>query len=212
MNRKTFVKKTISTLKPARFKRLKDILDSARYIPFDFVEHEKIDENVFEEKVSDFFEKVELLAGGKNFNYIIDQYVSVLDSLVKDYIDGASRSIIGGTSTESRAKKYYDEANALKKAGLYSFDDLLDYSRLMLCLYMAVINNKHKTVSNFEYSSECLVGTDIMESLRNEKISTILGEKNRFDTKGAYSIDRCTFIMVIIMYQYIKSNEVEVED
>ena len=211
MYRKNFVKEAISTLNTDRFERLKDILSNDHYVPFDFIEHNTVDKLILEEKISDYFEKVELLAGGKRFDYIIEQYAENLDSVVKDHISGTIRSVRGGTQLESRAKKYYDKAYTMRKDGLKSFEKLLDYTRIMLCLYMAVINKKYGTISDFDYSSECLNGSKIMESLRNEKTSYLLSERRKFDTRSAYSIDRCTFVIVVIMYQYIKSNEVEVD-
>lgn len=212
MYRKDFVKKTVSSLKPARFERLRDILSSEHYIPFDFVDHDKIDECVLEEKISDYFEKVELLAGGKRFEYIIEQYANDLDSVVRDHIDNGSHPNKGSAPAVPRAKKYYNRAYVLKREGLKTFESLLDYSRIMLCLYMAIISQNHKYISNFEYPSENLNGKEILRSLREEKDSNIFGEKKKFNTNGPYSMDRCTFIIVIIMYQYIKSNEVEAED
>ena len=211
MYRKNFVKKTISSLKTARFERLKNILNCEHYIQFDFVEPEKINKHILEEKVSDYFEKVELLAGGKRFNYLIEKYADDLDSVVRDHIDKNSPLLINGKHTDTRAKKYYDKAITLKKEGFESFDRLLDYSRIMLCLYMSVINKNYKTISDFDYSSECLKGEEIMKSLRNERTTYLLSERKRFDTKSKYGMDRCTFIIVIIMYQYIKSREMEVK-
>lgn len=208
MYRKSFVKKTILSLTPKRFEKTKDILNSDSYIPFDFVDAEKVTRNILEEKLSDYFEKVELLAGGKKFSYVIENYADALNSVVKEHLEQPTLPIRNGSLSDSRAKKYYDKACALKKNGLESFDDLLDYSRIMLCLYMAIINKKHSHISDFDYSSECLEGSRILTSLREEKSTNIMGTKKRFDTKGAYSTDRCTFIMIIIMYQYIKSKEV----
>lgn len=212
MKRKSFVKNTISPLNEKRLKHLRNILDNKQYIPFDFVDPERIDCSVLEEKISDYFEKVELLAGGKMFNYLIEQYMNALDSVVEDYIDGSSRAKKNGAQTESRAKKYYNKAHAMKKEALESFEALLDYSRIMLCLYMSIINNRFKSISDFDYASESLDGEKIMEALRNEKGSTLLGERKTFDTHGKFSRDRCTFIIIIIMYQYIKNNEVGDED
>ena len=151
---------------------------------------------------------MELLAGGKRFEYIIEQYANDLDSVVRDHIDSGK----GRAPVVPRAKKYYYRASALKREGLKTFESLLDYSRIMLCLYMAIINQNHKFISNFEYPSENLNGKEILKALREEKDSSIFGEKKKFNTHSPYSMDRCTFIIVIIMYQYIKSNEVEVED
>lgn len=212
MYRKDFVKKTVSSLKPARFERLRDILDSEHYIPFDYVEREKIDENILEEKISDYFEKVELLAGVKRFEYIIEKYANDLDSVVRDRIDSGSHANKGSAPFVPRARKYYYRASILKRDGLKTFESLLDYSRIMLCLYMAIISQNQNYISNFEYPSENLNGKEILKALREEKESSIFGEKKKFNTHSPYNMDRCTLIIVIIMYQYIKSNEVEDED
>ena len=212
MYRKSFVKKAISSLNADRFKRIRDILNNEHYIPFDYVDNERIDKRTLEEKVSDYFEKVELLAGGKFFDFLIEKYAADLDSVVRDHITKVTNTGKNGSQTETRAKRYYDKAFAMKKAGFKTFENLLDYSRIMLCLYMAIINSKRGSISDFDFSSESLDGKRIMEALRNEKTMNILGEQKRFDTKSPYGLDRCTFILVIIMYQYIKSSEVEVEN
>lgn len=209
MYRKSFVKKSISSLTASRFERLKNVLNDEKYIPFDFIEADKIDRIIFEEKVSDYFEKVELLAGGKKFSFVIENYADVMNSVVREHVEQSSLPLRGGSQPDTRAKKYYDKACTLKRNGLKTFEELLDYSRIMLCLYMAIINKKHGHISDFDYSSECLDGSKIMASLREEKTNNIVGTpRKRFDTKGPYSTDRCAFIMIIIMYQYIKSKEV----
>ena len=205
MYRKSFVRETISSLTEDRFEELKTVLNEGKYVLFDFItDADSINRQVFEEKLGDYFEKVELVAGGKGFDQIIDNYADDLDSVVKDNINKGSHS----SKIEPRAKKYYDKAYVMKKEGLKSFDDFLDYSRIMLCLYMAIIKKKNGYISDFDYSSECLEDTAIIKALRDEKTTTIMGTRKRFNTKGEYNLDRCTFVMVIIMYQYIKSKEV----
>ena len=211
MYRKSFVKRTISSLNPNRFKRLRDILNNEKYIPFDFVEHEKIDRRILEEKVSDYFEKVELMSNIKRFDSLIEKYAADLDSVVRGYIDTSTRSSKNGKQVVTRAKRYYDKAYAMKRTGLKSFDMMLDYSRIMLCLYMAIINKNHGYISDFNYSADGLDGNKIIESLRNEVTSNLWVEERKFDTRGAYSLDRCTFIIMTIMYQYIKSMEIKEE-
>ena len=83
---------------------------------------------------------------------------------------------------------------------------MIDYSRLMLCLYMAIIKNDFKTIDDFDFSVSSLNINKIIEALQMEK--GLLGKKPRFDIKEPYSSDRSTFVMLIIMFYYIKSKEI----
>lgn len=205
MKRQEFIEKTISSLDDNHFKRIIDTLFN-RYIPFDFLEKEDIDTKVLKEKINDYFGTVEALTG-RSFDNIVDIYAGALEEVIEDRIirlAGSTRN-----SPKTRAMKYYEEALALKKSGLPTVAELTDYYRIMLCLYMAIIDNEHKRITDFDFSSECLKGRLIMESLRNEEISTLMGTKKRFNDKGLFSKDRSTFIMLIIMYYFIKNKEVE---
>ena len=201
-----FVDISVSSLDENWFKKLKKNLINDRYIPVAFINNDNINRAILKEKISDYFEKIELNFRN-SFSETVDNYAVTLDSVVLDHIDKYSPL---SRNSISRSKRYYDEARKMKKEGLNTFGRILDYTRIMLCLYMAIINNNHNSISDFDLSSECLEGKRIMESLRKEEIVNIVGRKKRFDTKGAYSSDRSAFIILIIMYHYIKSMEVEV--
>jgi len=205
MNIQEFIEQAISPLDSAFIDRLKKSLINERYIPITFVDFESIDAAILEEKIKDYFEKVEI-SHRNSFTNTIENYVTFLDSVVLDHIDKYSDA---DKSSLSRAKRYYDKAKGLKKIVLNSFDALIDYSRIMMCLYMAIINNRHNGISDFDFSSECLKGKEILEALRKEEVVNLLSKRMRFDTREPYGADRSAFIMLIIMYHYIKSMEVE---
>lgn len=205
MTIKEFIEKTIPSLEPEFLERLKKSLLNERYIPVTFINVEDIDLFVIEEKIKDYFEKV-VVNYNNSFTNTVENYATFLDSVVLDHITKYSESNKGSVT---RAQRYYSEARGMKKAGLNSFEILLDYSRIMLCLYMAIINNRHNSISDFDYSSECLSGKKIIESLRSEEVANLISKRKRFDTREPYGSDRSAFIMLIIMYHYIKNIEVE---
>lgn len=207
MNRRELIEATVSSLDEKHFAGLRDTIFN-RYIPFSFFEKEDVDCIVIEEKTNDYFRTVEALTG-RTFDSIVDIYAGELEEVVDNKIikyTGPKKD-----APKTRAMKYYEKALSLKKNGLSTLEQITDYYRIMLCLYMAVINNKHKSISDFDFSSECLKGKMIMSALRDEEISTFMGTRKRFNDKGLYSKDRSTFIMLIIMYFYIKNKEIEDE-
>lgn len=207
MNRRELIEATVSSLDEKHFAGLRDTIFN-RYIPFSFFEKEDVDCIVIEEKINDYFRTVEALTG-RTFDSIVDIYAGELEEVVDNKIikyTGPKKD-----APKTRAMKYYEKALSLKKNGLSTLEQITDYYRIMLCLYMAVINNKHKSISDFDFSSECLKGKMIMSALRDEEISTFMGTRKRFNDKGLYSKDRSTFIMLIIMYFYIKNKEIEDE-
>ena len=205
MKLKEFIENTIPSLDPTSFEVLKKSLINDKYIPVSFLEVEEMDVPALEEKIKDYFEKV-VEHYNNSFTNTVENYATFLDSVVLDHIDKYSES---DKSSLSRAKRYYDKARSMKKAGLNTFEQLLDYSRIMLCLYMAIINNKHNGISDFNYESKCLDGKEIMKNLRREEVSNLISKRKRFDTSEPYGSDRSAFVMLMIMYRYIKNMEVE---
>ena len=206
MDRKELIETTISSLDEKHFTRIIDTIFD-RYIPFSFLEKKEVSCQIIEEKINDYFMAVEALTG-RSFDSIVEIYASALEEVIEN-------KIIKYTSPKkdaprTRAMRYYGKALSLKKNGFSTVENLTDYYRIMLCLYMAIINNEHKSISDFNYSSECLKGKQIMGALKNEETYTLIGgTRKRFNDKGLYSKDRSTLIMLIIMYYFIKNKEVE---
>ena len=208
MKRKELIESTIPTFNQAFFDRIKHTLID-NYITVNFIEEDEVNCNILQEILYDYFEKVELQQSIKSFDSVIDKYASDINSVIDERIEKSRKD--GNGKELVRARRYYNKALEIKKGGLPTFEEMVDYTRIMLCLYMAIINNKYKPISDFDYSSECLKGKIIMDSLRNEESSSLIGKKKRFDIKGIYSFDRCSFVVLIIMYCYIKNTEQEAE-
>lgn len=205
MSYSNFVKTTISNLEPDLFNELKDVLIT-EFIPVHLVKNEEITESVCEELLCNYFEKVELKSG-KEFGKIVEKYMSDLDSIVGIRIAETPKTRKNQpTPPTPRARKYYEKAVGLRKTNRETKRGLIDYTRLMLCLYTAIINNKYKRITDFELSINCLNLTKIIESMRKEVIP--IRRKARFDTHDPYNSDRSSFVILVIMFYYIKSKEV----
>jgi len=161
---------------------------------------------VFAEKICDYFEKVELKTG-KNFEKVVEKYTLDFDSIVGDRVEKEPKPRKGEpTPPTPRARKYYDRACFIRKNNKDSERGLLDYSRLMFCLYMSIINNSFKKIEDLDFAFKSLNLTKMLEAMCRE--TTLLGRKSKFDIKDPYSSDRSTFVITVIMFYYMKSKEV----
>lgn len=205
--RNSFVQETIMAMGPVSFECLKMAL-LGEYISFRLIAPEQVTKEILAEKLLDYFEKFQYKTG-KKFEDLLKNYASVLDSLVEPHVAKAPQ----GKKKEPmpRARKYYEKAAELRKT-IKGFSELRDYSRLMLCLYAAIINNDSDKISNLDYSLECLNPDAIEAALKDEKESTLFGKKNpksRFDTSDLYSIDTSFYVIVLIMLYAIIGDSLE---
>lgn len=204
MSAKEFVEKTILHLSSDVFCELKETLFED-YIPFQILKKENISRDIFAEKLCDYFKKVELKKD-TSFENIVEKYMSDIELVVSLKIAETPDNKKGEPPHPvPRARKYYAKAIQIKKANKSTKQGLTDYTRLMLCLYMSIINSNFAKIENFDYSIESLNISKIIDALRNEK--NIWGKKSRFDTADPYDKDRCTFVLLIIMFYYIKNKD-----
>ena len=205
MNYVDFLKQIMDELEETLYAEFRDILVE-EYITFSIIEKESITKEILFEKLCDYFEKMELKTG-KNFERLIEVYASDIDSLVVNRIAKEPKAKKNEQVPPApRARKYYDKISVARKSNKASKQVLIDYSRVMLCLYMTIIRESLEVIDDFDYSVGSLNLTKIIDSMRVE--TTFRGKKLRFDTKDIYGTDRCTFIWVIMMFYYIKSKEV----
>lgn len=206
MNCIDFVNATIKSFEGNLFDEIREIL-VGDYLPFSIIEKSAITNKILSEKLCDFFEKIELKSN-KSFDKQIKNYMDEFDSIVKSRIAKEPRQ--NKKSNEiihtPRARKYYNKAISLKSEKDITIKTLLDYSRIMMCLYTATSNSSNKDIENFDYSIGCLNIEQIIKSMKQEKL--LVGKKNKFNTTEINSVDNCTFILTIIMFYYIKSMEV----
>lgn len=200
-----FIKTTVTNLDADLFNEMRDILVDD-YLPLSLAQKDDMSVAVLAEKLCDYFEKIELKTG-KTFERLVEKYTADLDSVVGDKIAKEPKPQKNKpTPPTPRARKYYEKACILRKNNKTSRRGLIDYTRIMLCLYAAIILNKGEEIKDFNYSINSINLTIIIEALRKETV--LIGKKPKFETEPPYTSDRGTFILLIIMFYYMKSKEI----
>lgn len=204
MNYTDLIYETLFNLSWPLFDEAKNTLVD-EYIKLSVLKKEELTPAALSEKICDFFEKVRLKTG-KGFDQQVEEYIADLDAIVGDRIAKQKK---GADPKTPRSRKYYERACSLKKS-CTTKQRLIDYSRIMMCLYMSILANDFKPVTDFDYSSDCLNLYEILNAMRNEKTDLVvgIGKRSRFDTKEEYCIDRSSFVITVLMYYCIKSKEV----
>lgn len=206
MSYSEFIQTTVIDLNATLYKELRDTLID-EYLPVFLVQKEDLSSTVLAEKLCDYFEKIELKTS-RTFDKTVEKYMKDLDSIVCDRIAKELKPKNNKTTpATSRARKYYEKACEFRRLNEDSVRVLIDYTRIMLCLYMAIINGDKKEINDFRYSMSELNLTKIIESLYKEK-GALLWQKTRFEIKDPYTSDRSTFIMLVIIFYYMKSKEI----
>ena len=205
------ISKTIRQLDNTWIEKIKSML-IGRFVFFSVISPEDATKDILAEKMCDYFETLEAKTN-KSFDKEIDGYVSDLDKLVNKKIADVPHSKKKDVSVEvPRARKYYEKARSIKKVKESSFDQLVDYSRIMLCLYMAILENGGEIISDFEFSFDSLDPETIINAMQLES-PEILGIKlpkiGNINIKDIKTIDASTFVLAIIMLCFIKSTEVQ---
>ena len=183
-----FVVETIGSLETDKFEMLKKAL-IGEYLSFSIIQEDKVSKEELSEKVCDYFEKM-VLKG-------IDDVVS--NKIAKNPKSKKNNSVQGDIP---RAGKYYEKALTIKNSRNLSTRNLIDYSRLIFCLYMEIIKNHFTVISNFNFSSDELRPDAIINGMK-KKEDFLIVKKKYFNIKELYSIDRCTFIIAIIILHTI---------
>lgn len=204
MDQTEFLKQTILKLDDSLFEELKIILVREKYVSFSFFSREDVTKEVLAEKILDNFQEIE--QGSKGFEKIAKKYISCLNSVVEDRIEKAPKKNKKDAVAPKppRARKYYDYAERLKEN--LEFQSIIDYSRIMMCLYTEIIKTEYKDIEDFDYSFECIDLKEIVESMINEKKTLGKIKTPRFNLNNLS--DRMSFMLLIVIYYYKKNNEV----
>lgn len=198
-----FLNKIVMKFDEVCLSNIKEALNN-KYITFTFIKGD-VTKEVFIEKLNDYLVQIMLKNNG-SFDDLIKSYTNDMKSLVKSKLTG-----------DSRASKYYDLANAKIDYKSLNTDEIVDFSRIILCMYNAIIKNKHKDINNFDLSLNNIKLSTILDSMDKEKTAQVdlgvvdFGSKLKFDTRDKYSSDAFTYVMVIIMYYHLMNNEVKGE-
>ena len=212
MDIKEFVGGTVKELEAHKLELLKERL-VGEYISFVFVDDKKISQDVFSEKVADYFEKT-VLKTGDAFTKLLTKYVANLDEVVKRYIPKEPSAKKGGTVPPMpRSIKYYKHAVEIKESRNLTIKQVADYSRIMLSLYMGAIKTEMKEVPDYQFSTEDMDLDKIISAMKAEKamIGLPIGKKSLFNLEELYCTDTASFVITMILFYYIKNNEVEGE-
>ena len=213
MTYKDFVEATVCNLSQPVFEKLKQML-LGEYISFSIIDHEDVTIDILAEKVCDYFGALEIKTG-KAFDKHIESYMNDIDSIVAPRIAKTPQAKKGDATSivVPRSRKYYEKAVTTKGVKKPSMTQLVDYSRIMMCLYTAANNNEGKPITNFDYAADCLIPASIIDAMKSEEVSIVFppSKKKRFDTKELFSDDVCTLILSILILCSIINGKVEGE-
>lgn len=199
-----FFSATVESLGIDNFLDLRDALIPF-YLPFSGKSKEEIMKADLTQVVCDYFFDT-ASNEHKNLDKLIGDYFDNLDSIIGSRIQRPSPVKKGEQPNPTcRAMRYYDKA---KEYRINSFKDhIIDYSRIMLCLYEGIISNHKEPISNFDYSADAINPDAIISSMKEEiDTSRKKGQLNRFAPGITYSSDACTFMLVLIMIYKIRSD------
>ncbi|MDO4492091.1 MAG: hypothetical protein Q4B85_13590 [Lachnospiraceae bacterium] len=206
-----FIRTTVLSLDEANYELLKKDL-IGEYISFSVIEDEDVTKEILAEKLCDYFEKLELKTG-KDFDKQVEIYIKDLDLIVGRRIAKSPQPKKNDQTqgSDPRSRKYYNKALETKNYRNITARNLIDYSRIMFCLYAAVIKNRYKEIQDFDFSVTCLDPGRIIASMKTEPETIVMVKKKRFDIKNLYCSDTCTFIMSMILLHKIINDKVQGE-
>ena len=219
MDYKQFVNSTINRMDQSSFDAVKKAL-VGEYISFSIISEDCITRENLSEKMCDYFEKFGIKNGfsldkqidkqiDSQFNSQIEYYLRTWDSIVKPKVLLTPRLKKNEPApVEPRARKYYEKAYTIKSSSALSVRNLIDYSRIMMCLYVAIVENKYKAIEDFDFSIDKLVPDKIIDDLKRYKVEIGPIRNNRFNLEELYCPDTCFFILVIIVLYTILNDRV----
>ena len=196
-----FVENTVCHMDTAFFESVKTKILDTGCISFSVMNPGNISADVFAEKLCDYLEAVEI-KNNRPFDKQIESYMNDLDAIVSPRIVKTTPSQKGNNTppVTPRAYRYYEKAISSKGNKNLTVRQLLDYTRLMMCLYTSSIRNNDKAVENFVFSANCLDLDLILEHLKKEEIFFVIppNKRKRFELKEKYSSDTCTFVLITV--------------
>ena len=206
MKYREFVRNAVVSLNDDCFDSLKTMLTD-KYLGLFIIEKNTITREILAEKICDYLEKVEL----KNylpFDRQIEKYVDTLDSLVANKIAKTPKARRHDVAPSvPRARRYYEKVQIVKKKRLSDWGSILDYSRIMMCLYSAIIRNNREEIYDFDYSTKCLTIRDIVIEMETEKIG--LSKNRKIANEGVFTPEASVFVISIIMLHKIINDKAQ---
>lgn len=209
MDYSKFVKSTVCSLGEDCYTALRRSL-VGEYLSFSIISDAEITKEILAEKICDYFEKLELKTG-KSFEKYIIVYMDNIEALVDQYVAKTPQPKKKDATpiVVPRSRKYFEKAQSIRKSRSLSVRNLVDFTRIMMCLYTAAISNEYKEIKNFDFSAACIDPDAIIKSMKNEESTILKIRKKRYDIKNLYCPDTCTFILAIIILQKIVEENVQ---
>lgn len=207
------IRDTVLKMSQETFSQWRDVL-VGQYITFSVIAPEEISQSIMAEKLCDFFEKAEL-KNGKSFEKLVEVYFSNLDSIVAGRVAKApqQRKKDEASLPMPRTRKYYEKAQEIRK-GKLNLTRMIDYSRIMMCLYAAIIKNNGKEIQNFDFATSSLKIGDIILAMKEEQDTLPFNvlKKKKFDGVEPYGMDAVTFILAITLLYKITGENLKGEN
>lgn len=194
------------------------ILLLGKYLDFSIIDNDNVTKEMVCEKLCDNLEKI-LIKTNKTFDALINYYIDSMNDLIIGHLpkvstrkDNKGKEIL----EDSRALKYFNHVQKIKKEKELQFVLIEDYTRVILCLYAEIIRKKHRNIFDFEFSFENVKCQTLINSLESEKVkeTDIFALKfdklcKRFKTDDKYSKDSFIIMMIVIMFYILKNKEVK---
>ena len=206
MDRKEFIIETVDKLTEDAARALRDILLDERFVPLGMTEADKVGREGFEEKLFDYFEKVELTSG-KSFERLAAAYIEALDAVVAPRVAQSHPRLSEGEHVIMipAARTYYYDTVSSVDVEKPTMSSLREYTCRMMLMYTASLDEKGKEIYSLREDPSLLDPERIMNAMAKEKVTGFSGKKkNRFNLRVRFTVDRCIFIMAYMMLFAIK--------
>ena len=97
------------------------------------------------------------------------------------------------------------------RKGKLNLSGMIDYTRIVMCLYAAIIKNNGKEIQNFDFATSSLKIDDIILAMKEEQDALPFNviKKKKFDTVDPYGMDAITFILAITLLYKITGENLE---
>ncbi|HFI0234569.1 hypothetical protein HCC70_04360 [Streptococcus suis] len=210
MNFKDFINNTIMDFSTKEFQNVKKLL-IGEYLQFNFLENNQIDKLIFSEKLYDYLEKLELKTKIPFQKHLV-YYSIFLDKLVSNKIAKAPKGNkkVMDPPLIPRARRYYDKAKVAGKKQFHSVHQLIDYCRVMFCLYNSALQSDSKQLENFDLSIDALSIEQIILNMKQEQAKKLNFQVAEFfSMNGIYSSEVFYLIMTIIVYCKLMESKIQ---
>ena len=132
--------------------------------------------------------------------------------MVANKVARATKANNNDSELTPRARRYYEKAKSNGKKQFQSTSQVIDYVRVMLCLYTASLQSPSNPIENFNLSIDTLSIENLIFNMKQEQAKRLNYQvKEYFLKNGIYSAAVFYLIMTIIIYCHLMSNMIQGE-